>query len=623
MAPPFVQANSLSDITQLAANPPKYPRNPTEAKRQSLTLYIARVPGSRDVILTTLKPQLKNVTVADVASSLYYFHLNTEDDARILAEEEAVLSDKASSPSSMSALTQKPLPRKPLPDGARPSMEVRPSLDIRPQEFAVPRRPLLSSAVSEVTNITGSKVQKPSQVETAAARRPLDTHSPASESSIGRKPLPGIENRPLPPVQNDAYYAKTSGEIARSDKSPFDHLDTILSSDSTKSFSITVIRRDPSSGAQWNIGTVLGGPRVDENRDRGGKSTSRPKKTYFDMSIHLSTPGYTTFRDRQPHEYSGNVPSKTQRSLQNDVGGMVHNVDNAPKSINAAGFERQLYMEGSGFWSRSAMQHKRSPSDLSEKYAAARGRSYSGGSTIGTSGMGPSAPFEREETADNQAKGYVFLSPWGGRCKFSTGGGGRSLRCRHSLPGPMPSAESMAAPQASAAVSELRFNLPSSSLFATPASKTSSKERMTERFSLSKFGHHRKKSSLENRAPPLPPKHNDLDPTSYAAMYPSDGENGPPLPPRPYLGSRSPESSGEESSSLPRGSFQSTRSSERLDRDDDRLDLSLGQEMAGGGNRGKRAKLGKLIIHDEGFKMLDLVVSANMAIWWSTWESDR
>ncbi|KAH8687472.1 hypothetical protein BGZ60DRAFT_536464 [Tricladium varicosporioides] len=555
MAPPFVQANSLSDITQLAANPPKYPRNPTEAKRQSLTLYIARVPGSRDVILTTLKPQLKNVTVADVASSLYYFHLNTEDDARILAEEEAVLSDKASSPSSMSALTQKPLPRKPLPDGARPSMEVRPSLDIRPQEFAVPRRPF--------------------------------------------------------------------GEIARSDKSPFDHLDTILSSDSTKSFSITVIRRDPSSGAQWNIGTVLGGPRVDENRDRGGKSTSRPKKTYFDMSIHLSTPGYTTFRDRQPHEYSGNVPSKTQRSLQNDVGGMVHNVDNAPKSINAAGFERQLYMEGSGFWSRSAMQHKRSPSDLSEKYAAARGRSYSGGSTIGTSGMGPSAPFEREETADNQAKGYVFLSPWGGRCKFSTGGGGRSLRCRHSLPGPMPSAESMAAPQASAAVSELRFNLPSSSLFATPASKTSSKERMTERFSLSKFGHHRKKSSLENRAPPLPPKHNDLDPTSYAAMYPSDGENGPPLPPRPYLGSRSPESSGEESSSLPRGSFQSTRSSERLDRDDDRLDLSLGQEMAGGGNRGKRAKLGKLIIHDEGFKMLDLVVSANMAIWWSTWESDR
>jgi len=41
------QANSLSSITQLAGNPPRYPRNPTEQKRESLVLYIARVPGSR------------------------------------------------------------------------------------------------------------------------------------------------------------------------------------------------------------------------------------------------------------------------------------------------------------------------------------------------------------------------------------------------------------------------------------------------------------------------------------------------------------------------------------------------------------------------------------------------
>jgi hypothetical protein len=52
------------------------------------------------------------------------------------------------------------------------------------------------------------------------------------------------------------------------------------------------------------------------------------------------------------------------------------------------------------------------------------------------------------------------------------------------------------------------------------------------------------------------------------------------------------------------------------------LDLSIGQERAGGGNRGKRAKLGKLIIYDEGFKMLDLIVAANMGVWWSVWGSD-
>jgi hypothetical protein len=55
--------------------------------------------------------------------------------------------------------------------------------------------------------------------------------------------------------------------------------------------------------------------------------------------------------------------------------------------------------------------------------------------------------------------------------------------------------------------------------------------------------------------------------------------------------------------------------------DDPHLDLSIGQEKAGGGNRGKRAKLGKLVIHHEGFKMLDLVVAANIGVWWSVWES--
>ena len=51
-----------------------------------------------------------------------------------------------------------------------------------------------------------------------------------------------------------------------------------------------------------------------------------------------------------------------------------------------------------------------------------------------------------------------------------------------------------------------------------------------------------------------------------------------------------------------------------------RLDLSLGQEKAGGGNGGKRAKLGKLIVEDEGLKMLDLIVAANMGMWWKAYD---
>lgn len=50
------------------------------------------------------------------------------------------------------------------------------------------------------------------------------------------------------------------------------------------------------------------------------------------------------------------------------------------------------------------------------------------------------------------------------------------------------------------------------------------------------------------------------------------------------------------------------------------LNLSLGKEYAGGGFGGKQAKLGKLIIRDEGLKMMDLLVAANMSLWWRAYE---
>jgi len=52
----------------------------------------------------------------------------------------------------------------------------------------------------------------------------------------------------------------------------------------------------------------------------------------------------------------------------------------------------------------------------------------------------------------------------------------------------------------------------------------------------------------------------------------------------------------------------------------DRLDLSLGQELAGGGFGGKQAKLGKIILEDEGLKMMDLLVAANLGLWWRAYE---
>jgi hypothetical protein len=53
------------------------------------------------------------------------------------------------------------------------------------------------------------------------------------------------------------------------------------------------------------------------------------------------------------------------------------------------------------------------------------------------------------------------------------------------------------------------------------------------------------------------------------------------------------------------------------------MDLSLGQEAAGGGLGGKLAKLGKLIIEAEGLKMMDLTVATNMALWWRAYEKSN
>lgn len=81
---------------------------------------------------------------------------------------------------------------------------------------------------------------------------------------------------------------------------------------------------------------------------------------------------------------------------------------------------------------------------------------------------------------------------------------------------------------------------------------------------------------------------------------------------------------GSKRSSLFRRGIHGRNSSaftiEADENNEDRLDLSLGQESAGGGMGGKQAKLGKLILEDEGLKMMDLLVAANMALWWRAYE---
>jgi hypothetical protein len=87
--------------------------------------------------------------------------------------------------------------------------------------------------------------------------------------------------------------------------------------------------------------------------------------------------------------------------------------------------------------------------------------------------------------------------------------------------------------------------------------------------------------------------------------------------------------SSKRTSFFHRGRHSRNNSSVSVNRDDsseearsslDRLDLSLGQEFAGGGFGGKQAKLGKIILEDEGLKMVDLLVAANIGLWWRAYD---
>ncbi|TVY59571.1 hypothetical protein LSUE1_G008722 [Lachnellula suecica] len=597
MAGPFVEAQSLSDITQLASNPPKYPRNPTEQRRQPLTLYIARVPGSRDIILTTLRPQLKNVTAEDVASSLYYLHLNTEDDLRF-HEEEDHAAIPAESTSELAASMPKPLPRKPLPESARSSLDINP---------LAKHLTVQSVHYGGSVGVTGPR-QPPVESKQTIPRRPLGPRPQQIEATIERKSLPGSENTPFTTPQEQAYLPKPSSETTRSFglQNPAFTDSGKATQISQDTFSLTVIRRDPSSAAQWNVGTVSGRPTLEDANDRQGKASSPSRKPYFDLSIRITTPGYTYFRNSQPVGSLSELGTFSgQPATQDTRGSLDVGRQNPPLSQT---FDREVRMEGSSFWARSAMQHKRTGSDLSDIHATTRGRSHSGSSATGFHGD--------EDQSDSQSKGYVLTSPWGGRCKFSTGSGGRTLRCRHSLPGPTGTTESLATTQAPATVSELRFNLPSAAVF--ESAKTALKKGIKDSGLSAKIGHIRQKLSTERASPPPAPR---PQPSSYAARYTNNEDDPPPLPPRFNNTPMVTDSSDEgERPPLPERPNASSYATGTWDEEDDsRLDLSLGQEKAGGGNRGKRVKLGKLIIHDEGLKMLDLIVAANMGVWWSVW----
>ena len=294
-------------------------------------------------------------------------------------------------------------------------------------------------------------------------------------------------------------------------------------------FQITMIRRDPTSGNQWNVGRISSTPSL-----RTDSADSRAP-----VNVEISTPGYSRFCRRD------SSPSKTSSPLRNSPNGSPRS---STRPSTPGLFVRQVRLGD--------------PEELSELRPGSSGYNDHRASLDILNPNLQRMSFDANSSTSSlprkmksHMKEYTFLSPWSGICSFATGAGGRTIKCKHRIP-----SGSSGTSSASAPISELRFNLP-----AFGGSSTTNTN-----------NNDRKRSSYLSGSR-----------SSMIISQPNDREGDDGWTPD----------------------------------EEEALDLSLGQERAGGGFRGRQAKLGKLIIEDEGLKMLDLVVAANMGLWWGVYES--
>jgi hypothetical protein len=330
------------------------------------------------------------------------------------------------------------------------------------------------------------------------------------------------------------------------------------SENSSKSkFKVTLIRRDPARESQWNVGTI-------SNVDGEGGC----------VDIDISTPGYSKFIGSNGPDVLAGLGLNTPKGQYHHpspafVAGWFQN--NATSTeIKPGVFHRKLYMTAP-----SSPGHRRDKS---------------------TNSPDPTRSPELGSRSSSKLKSgyYTFASPWNGICTFVQSVNGRSLKCKHMIASP--SSRNTAVDRyenPAVTVAEIRFN----SAFPPGTSPRHQQPPSSRTFFKDDL---KQVSSLPSTL------HSTLSSDFFHPHSKSESRSGR----LPFFRIRSHSDS----------STDQDENTVSLETGENRL-LSLAREHAGGGLRGKSAKLGKLIIEDEGIRMLDLVVAACMGVWWRSFYS--
>ena len=496
-----------------------------------------------------MKPRDKVVSAHDVESSLYYCHLTRDLDKEILrkelGEQLGRLDGDGKDGSGMGVSMEEPgFAEQRLMDSNSAGSEWeahqarstgQPGTQHNNQiEHAIRRKPAVKS-IPDIhpdlsvprTKILGprpiqSGPEKPLSIWTSKHNLARDPTDLRIQQSLGSKGL-----GPESPSLEEPFSSTHIGNANRSSER-----------------CITLIRRDPATSNQWNIGKVS----LSQTRTPASP-TKRSSRRRRDVTLEVFGPGYARFRGDSATEHQS--------------------------------FRTNLHLSSQGL-------------------------KDSNGFTAQPSGN----PSQQKST---------FTTPWRTSCAFSTVATGRVLKCYHSL-GTAPDSASGASSSLrplSMLVSELRFNLPSlveKSVMKKKENRrpTSYSSNSTGRLGLSSINlspstlsaQYQQRKHEETKSPRWPPRH---------ISYQDVSRTKPSLPPRPDAWN--PVESNYQSS---RFSLMSNEDDDNNDLLEPELDLSLGQERAGGGFSGNKAKLGKLVIYGgQGLAMLDLLVSANMGVWFN------
>ena len=322
---------------------------------------------------------------------------------------------------------------------------------------------------------------------------------------------------------------------------------------------ITLIRRDPSSSAQWNIGTLT--------QEEGG-----PNSHQNTFKIDITTPGYQRFA-----KHAGLVsvfePTHTSSSRHETPS----STDSPTPSSQTAPFTREV--------------------SLSQPRSSILLRSSD--DPRGSDDVSPSETLRLpvDAKASMRSHHFNFASPWQGTCIFTTGMNGRSLKCRHTLP-----LSSSGTEGETLTVAELKFNLPWSVLKSKDANSNVASRNLIG------AGGHAKSPSLSGLVGGTDTWKRGMqrikEKRQIRASHGGVHRHGYDSEPAPSAAMQTSSATTTHNSASESDEYGAS------------LDLRLGREKAGGGRKGKNAKLGKLIIEDEGLKMCDLVVAASMGVWW-------